>query len=560
MAETAGQSSPDPRSTPDSKVGLLGRSGWQSAAAPGGPWSRWELLLVIGITLLAAGVRFFGVEVWSMSAAEAMTWRHATVAATESWRLSDLLVRVFWESGLLPSHGEGWLRLPFLFVATLAVPLLALVGEVLVPRRVALLAAGLLAVHPWHVEVCQLATGHGAALTVAMFALATVAAVRRRHENDDAPDSEPATVVERAGLAGLLVLAGWIHPIGWLALLAVVASRQRELVMAENRRDRPRRYLAWTVVGVAVVVVTFFARAAGESGAPLALLANLQLQLAAIGLPVLLFAGLLPWLPPRAESVGTVVRQRTRRELATAALVVGIAPAVLGLFVVTPAREHALLVLPFLLLLAAGCAIELSEHLRAAVVRKVPVADGSRAGRAGSRLIVTLPALALVLDLLIGTFLYTTARRGSRPDWRGVRDIVVSHVHKRHLDVVVGAGHDSMIYYLRPNHWREVAIDPHPEVQVVPLPATPVGLAELVDLMAPRRAANEGPDEPPGQERGDSETDLFVVTLRDERAELRVDPDVRALLDTAFELFAVLPCAGTQRDETVFVHRWVGAR
>lgn len=83
-------------------------------------------------------------------------------------------LRWLMELGGLPSSGEGWLRLPFAFFGILCVPMLALVGDLLVGRRTALLAAALLAVHPWHLEISQSARGVGVALFFACSAPASL--------------------------------------------------------------------------------------------------------------------------------------------------------------------------------------------------------------------------------------------------------------------------------------------------------------------------------------------------------------------------------------------------
>ncbi|MCA8948683.1 MAG: hypothetical protein KDE27_04230, partial [Planctomycetes bacterium] len=85
-------------------------------------WRRGELLWLLAITLVAAVLRFWRVEVWSVSAAEAATYRDATAVSGEGWSVLPSFVGLLFESGLLPRHGEGWLLLPFLFAATLAVP------------------------------------------------------------------------------------------------------------------------------------------------------------------------------------------------------------------------------------------------------------------------------------------------------------------------------------------------------------------------------------------------------------------------------------------------------
>ncbi|MCA8951880.1 MAG: hypothetical protein KDE27_20390, partial [Planctomycetes bacterium] len=160
--------------------------------------------------------------------------------------------------------------------------------------------------------------------------------------------------------------------------------------------------------------------------------------------------------------------------------------------------------------------------------------------------------IAVVVELVVGTFLYTTARRGSRPDWRGARDQIVRAVSGARLTVLAASGRDSLVYYLRPDHWRDGGDDPHPGIAVERLALDAPELAVRVATAAERRSA------------------LFVVLLQDELDAIERDADAAAILTggqlgagdprDGFELLDVLPCAGTRRDETVYVFRARGER
>lgn len=71
--------------------------------------------------------------------------------------LLHLLLRALVDHGLLPSLGEGSLRLPFVFFGLLTVPVLGLVLRRWCGPGVALAAAVLLAFHPLHVQASQTA-------------------------------------------------------------------------------------------------------------------------------------------------------------------------------------------------------------------------------------------------------------------------------------------------------------------------------------------------------------------------------------------------------------------
>ena len=472
-------------------------------------WPRGELVGLALITLVAAAARFWQVEIWSVSAAEAETWRIATARAPGGFSPFDYGLRALFESGLLPPHGEGWLRLPFLFLGTLAVPVLALVGDALVGRRTALFAAGLLAVHPWHVEACQIATGHCVALTAAMMALAS------------------SFVASRTGhrmtwylAIFFALLASLSHPIGWLVAPTVIACWQVEQWLQADRRGRVALIMGAGLVVVASVAAAFWFRSQGEAGSPVDALAMLPQWGMAAGLPVLVLGFLVPLLGAAGP------RPRRRRYLLVAVVVPGLITLLTAAVAVAPMRDQALICLPPILLLAASGARVCFRHVSAAL-------GGGRALRVV--LPAALVALVMLVDLAVSTFLYATARRGSRPDWRGARDNVVRTAELPSVEVLAAAGHDSLLYYLRPDHWRAENGDPHPGIAVTRL-----------DLLAPSLDAFA---------EAAVDRELFVVLLSGELAAANRQPAARAALASSFEMVEVLPCAGTQRDETVYVYR-----
>lgn len=141
-----------------------------AAADPAPVWSNGELIVLLAVTAFAGVVRMWHLEQWSLSPIEGESWAAAVSMRGDGWEpvssLSSRLLQFLLTTGLLPSHGEGWLRLPFAFVGIVTVPLLALVGEGLVGRRAALLAAAVLAVHPAHVLWSQSIGSAGIACAV----------------------------------------------------------------------------------------------------------------------------------------------------------------------------------------------------------------------------------------------------------------------------------------------------------------------------------------------------------------------------------------------------------
>lgn len=180
-------------------------------------WTRAQVVMLLAITLLATMIRLLRIEQWSWSEAEAFTWQWITAplrssdglfASGDGWSpLAYLGLRGLCGLGILPSHGEGWLRLPFGFAGVLVVPLLVLVGRPLVGAGGALLAALLLAIHPLHVAVSQATEPVGVALVFVL-----VGIVCRQNGS------------RRAAWLWWL-LAGACAPIAWTVVAVALAER-----------------------------------------------------------------------------------------------------------------------------------------------------------------------------------------------------------------------------------------------------------------------------------------------------------------------------------------------
>ncbi|MCA8977381.1 MAG: hypothetical protein KDC98_21850, partial [Planctomycetes bacterium] len=265
-------------------------------------WSSSQLVILLLITLVAAGLRLWQLEVWSVSAAEAQVWQRATTVAPHGFGLADRVLRLLFDHDLLPVHGEGWLRLPFAFAGLVAVPLLALVGAAFVGRGAALLAAGLLAIHPWHVEQSQSATGAGPALTFGLgaFGLAWIGSGRRR------------LLPWLLAMLGV-VAAGTCHLHGWLLGYVLVACWRLDGLAGAGRRRR----LAFSIGAALVLAATLGALLAARSqpgygGDPVALALPLDFAVtASLPLVVAALASALAWpgeaRPRRCLVVATVL-------------------------------------------------------------------------------------------------------------------------------------------------------------------------------------------------------------------------------------------------------------
>ena len=179
-------------------------------------WSRPAVLLLLAITALAAALRLWGIREWSWNDDEAATWRalqlplaggNGFFSVPESRApLAHFVLRWLVDGGLLPSLGEGALRLPFVFVGIVTVPLLAVFGRRFVGTWPALLAALLLACHPAHVAASQTA----AAAVVLPWVWTLLPRALAAHR--------PFAV-----FAAILV-AGLADPVGWCAVPLVAAT------------------------------------------------------------------------------------------------------------------------------------------------------------------------------------------------------------------------------------------------------------------------------------------------------------------------------------------------
>lgn len=265
----------------------------EPTAAPPTPvaigWSLPAVLALVVVTLIAAALRLWGIREWSWNDDEAATWRalqlplvggNGFFAADESRApLVHFALRWLVDRGLLPSLGEGAVRLPFAFVGIVAVPLLAVCGRRFVGTWPALLAALLLACHPSHVAASQTAAAPGTLALLWILLPRAVAAGR------------PFATF------GLCLVAGFCDPVGWCAAPLVAAS------LLPTTWSRPFA-LAFGVAGV-----VFAAMAGSVFGLPLVLVAGVGLVLVPVP-PAQLLVALVPvaasFVAPRDAAIAAL--------------------------------------------------------------------------------------------------------------------------------------------------------------------------------------------------------------------------------------------------------------
>ncbi|MEO6594909.1 MAG: hypothetical protein ABIP94_09175 [Planctomycetota bacterium] len=471
-------------------------------------WPRRDLAILFAITIVGTALRLFRIEWWSLSATEAATWRAVTQPLTSVrglfaseqglYPLAFLGQRWLFDIGLLPSPGEGWWRVPYVFFGMLTVPLLALVGRRLVGSAAALIASGLLALHPWHIEASQ--TAAPAVVAVWFGVLAAAAAVRVRVSK---------TTAWWVSCACLVVMAGACHPSGWSVGLGLgvvwIVARWPNL----SRRDRYVALAAATVA--AALVVWFLARFVST-------VADETSWLTALGLPTVVLAAFGAMLAPRAIGVAAVVPIMV---VLVARLGVGPVPV-----------DCLLVALPAWILLAAVA----GQHWFQAV-------QGSLTGAVrGVRLVACFAVFGLGSTLAIDTFLQATIYQGQRAPWRKAAQSALGLVGMRPgLRVGAGVGADSLMCYLRPNQWRESVRDPHPGIEVHHLDLSHPDVA--LDVLV---------------ENGDLLPTVLVLR-QDELTALEASP-ARVRLRQSFVCERVLPCQRPLGDETISVFRQVEGR
>ena len=207
------------------------------------PRTAW--LLVVLATVVAALLRLQDAGTWSLWIDEGHTWRDATMPIAQFLRADRLQYSLpfFLVRGLLYLKWIGedpWsLRLPFVVVGVLTVPLLAILGARLIGRWPAVLSAWLLALNPWHVFWSQNARGY------ALVVFAAVVAVERAWAYHQSQRMRDVAIM---GLA--IGFGGVSHPAAWLMAVAFGAF----LVL--RRVSRLRLRLVLQSVAAVVLLTT----------------------------------------------------------------------------------------------------------------------------------------------------------------------------------------------------------------------------------------------------------------------------------------------------------------
>lgn len=479
------------------------------------PWSSRQLAVLLLIVLCGTALRLFHVQLWSFGDDEVRTWQGITAAAGgpmgvlsgEQGHHPLVLMGLRWllDTGLLPFHGEGWLRLPFVFAGVTTVPLLALTGRQLVgDNRVALVAAALLAVHPWHVALSQTAAPRVFMLLFALGALgAALAKGGRRAWWRHVVCALGAVLAIGSDAGGWLLLP--MLAAGWLA-------RSWPLV-------RGRVAIGYAVVWLGVPLLPalglqWSAGSLGSGGAPSSDVLAALLEVVRWPVVILASAALFVWRPVPLLHALVLASPLVSVSLADWA---GVPIAI----------DALVIVLPVLLLLAAQTCWRCFDLVRAGVATE---------GR-GAALAAALVPVALSLSLLVDSCLHVTAYEGQRPPWRLASRLATDASEPHGVLVGTASGWSSLVFYLRRNHWRGLVADPHPGTWVEALDLTDPAAA-LTLLLA-----------------GANGKAVMLVLLRSELASIDADPAAKALLSNSFRPVEVLATAFRAGQASLFVFR-----
>jgi hypothetical protein len=192
------------------------------------------------ITLLAAGVRFYGLgdrSLWTdeiYTAGLAQVPSLATMLSQVGGDQSPLSYVFFWLAGRI-SHSDAWLRVPAAIESSLQVPLLGLVGFRLAGWRVGLLAAALAAVLPFDLWFAQDARPYSLLLLLTTLQLLFLLDALRQGR---ARDWVALAVVSAASLythyTGVGALLATYACVGGLLVLRLISSRSLAAIALQS--------------------------------------------------------------------------------------------------------------------------------------------------------------------------------------------------------------------------------------------------------------------------------------------------------------------------------------
>ncbi|MEC9047812.1 MAG: glycosyltransferase family 39 protein [Planctomycetota bacterium] len=505
-------------------------------------FDRRQWMCLAAITVLAAALRLAGLGAWSFWVDEGHTWRDATMPLTGEggflatdrvrYGVPFLMLRLLLGLGLT-GYDEASVRLPFALIGIATVPMMAVCGRRLVGAWPAVVAAGLLAINPWHIFWSQNARGYGLALLMCVIALHR--AYRWR---------ETRGALDLLLLAGAIGLAATSHPTAMMLMVAFVGFEVVRWGVARTSSFSKRAVGAAVFAIVsAVVLLPLMIRELDDAGlmpfrgfmrakASPSLRHFLETTLFYFRPATLLAAALGMLVAPR------VIGRDRSLYLACMAVVPLLVLSGVSASLVKVTARYGLCALPVLTWLVAALIMYLAAQLR---------------GRS-PWLAWLLPAL-LVADAVRMDVDYYTTQYGQRARWREAAEFVKREAERRGCEGVyaVTVNEPAMEYYLRPKHWFLMDHDPHPGYRV----------RVLLGLTIDGGTTTQGEKlHDPGagahlawlrEQCGPDALMPVMVTLPELREQ---DPsgEFEGLLKREFELGLHLPCWVGPKDESVYVY------
>lgn len=494
------------------------------------PRLRWpeprQLYWLAGIAAVGLVLRLIGLQHWGFWVDEAHTYRDAVspfdtfeTQNRSRYPLSFYLLRVLLE--LMPNDSEGWVRLPFAFFGAITIPIMGFLMTPVAGARAALVAAGLLAINPWHIYWSQNARFYSLTSLLAVVAVGLVyqGVVLRRA-------SRVAWGVTAALLGGLshlpvfallpALLAGW-----WL-------GREREHV-------GPDRRLA-IVCGVTVLCVLvfpwmlprlpgldIFIKAKGEAS----LLHLFQTSAYYFRIPLILTSLVGAWFLWRQNRMSASV-------LAAWVVIPALVLVAAGTVVKTTSR-YVFFAQPAVLLLCGVAVVRIWD-----VLMKALEPGGGR----GRMLVAGLLPALLLADSLAADYLYFAQEHGDRPRWGEAARLVEREAGARPT-IVVTTNTPTMRYYL--------------DRRVFRMGSEGSGLHRIVPVLEWELAQASG--DGAGfldkwlAEAEASDSELFVVSMQPELEEKDRKGGLVAALRREFRVVGTFRNHVGPRDLTVYVYR-----
>ncbi len=512
---------------------------------PSPAFGRWHWLLLLLATGLAGALRLTDLGEWSLWVDEAHTFRDATMDLYGAdgflhqdrvlYPLTFLALRALLNLQWIGTD-EYSLRLPFVLVGIVSVPVVALCGRSLIGTSASVLAAALCALNPWHIYWSQNARGY-----ILVFLFATIAVNRAHAYANSERARDLLATIGAIGLAALCHTTGGMLAVAFLAFLVLrryPALGRRAIVSIVVVAIGMAFLLPWLVVHSPF---QGFLKSKDQPS-----LLHFVMTTAYYFRPLVLLVGVVGlWL----------LRSTLGRDRALLLGCLFVVPffvlSVIGSQLVKVTARYAICTLPVLVWLAAFACARL-----AAVIRQH--AQETRWVRGAG---AVLMPLLLAIEYGMHDLWYYGAQHGQRAQWRQACDFVRTRAGTGALRVLT-VNQPTSLYYLLEQDSPTGPAKSAPPVLVLPLLDWMIE-GEVKGAKGERVKLHE-----PGGEnhlrwhlaQAHKDKALFVVMVTfPELEEQDKDDSVQFALQRDFELALHLPCWVGPKDESIWVFVSKGA-